>query len=154
MWAGEANSLNNLGEVYYYSFGKYDEALNFFNQSLAISREISYKEGEWASLDYIGELSADRNQLSKALESYQQALVIIKQLKRASPLDTSLPTSERIRLNNIAAVYFRMGEYDKSLDFSNQYLIEKHTILTAPSIQVLDLTRQRQVSALVSIGGR
>lgn len=119
--AGVANSLNNIGEVYYY-FGKYDEALNFFSQSLAISREIGDKEGEWASLDYIGELSADRNQLSKALESYQQALAIIKQLKTASSLDTSLPTSERIRLNNIAAVYFRMGQYDKTLEFLNQAL--------------------------------
>jgi len=28
--AGEANSLNNIGEVYYYSLGNYDEALKFY----------------------------------------------------------------------------------------------------------------------------
>jgi hypothetical protein len=33
--------------------GKYDEALNFFSQSLGISREIGYQEGEWASFDYM-----------------------------------------------------------------------------------------------------
>jgi CHAT domain-containing protein len=31
-------------------------------------------------------------------------------------------------------------------DATDKYLIEKDTILTAPSIQVLDLTRQQQVS--------
>jgi CHAT domain-containing protein len=36
-------------------------------------------------------------------------------------------------------------------DTTDQYLIEKHTILTAPSIQVLDLTRQQQVSAKVAL---
>ena len=121
--AGVANSLNNIGEVYYYSLGKYDDALNFFSQALAIRREIGDKGGEWASLDFMGELYADRNQLSKALESYQQALVIIKQLKITSRSDTSLPTSERIRLNNIAAVYFRMGQYDKTLEFYQQALV-------------------------------
>jgi CHAT domain-containing protein/Tfp pilus assembly protein PilF len=113
--AGEANSLNNIGEVYYYSLGNYDEALKFYQQALAIRREIGDKEGEWASLDYIGELYGDRNQLSQALESYQQALAIIRQLRAASRSDSALQTSERIRLNNIGGVYFRMGQYDKAL---------------------------------------
>lgn len=100
--AGEANSLNNIGEVYYYSLGKYDQALQFFRQSFAIRKEIDDKEGEWAILDYIGELYTDRNQLSKALEAYQQALAIIKQLQATSRFNTSLQTSESLRCSGAA----------------------------------------------------
>lgn len=126
--AGEANSLNNIGEVYFYSLEKYDEALKFYQQALAIRREIGDKEGEWASLDYLGELYATRNQLPQALDSYQQALAIIKQLTTAPSSDSSLLTSERIRLNNIGGVYFRMSQYDKALESYQQALaIHKKT---------------------------
>jgi len=120
--AGVANSLNNIGEVNLYSLGKYDDALKFFSQALAIRQEISDKEGEWISLDFMGELYSARNQLSQAIEAYQQALTIIRKLRSASSSDSALQTSERIRLSNIGGIYFRMGQFDKALETYQQAL--------------------------------
>ncbi|BCL38844.1 CHAT domain-containing protein [Nostoc sp. MS1] len=119
--AGEANSLVNIGYVYFRK-GEYGKALEFFQSSLDIRRNIKDRQNEWIPLSYIGEVYVNLGQYPKALEYYQPALAIIKELKAANPKDSSYATSEEIMLADIGAVYFRMGQYTKALDFYQQTL--------------------------------
>ncbi|WP_242057006.1 CHAT domain-containing tetratricopeptide repeat protein [Planktothrix sp. FACHB-1355] len=59
-----------------------------------------------------------------------------------SPIADLLPTDPNQRVTFIAQDALFMVPFAALQDSAGKYLIEKHTIITAPSIQVLDLTRQ------------
>ena len=60
------------------------------------------------------------------------------------PIAEFLPTEPDARVIFIPQDALFLLSFPALQDESGQYLIEKHTILTAPAIQVLDLTRQQQ----------
>lgn len=66
----EGTALHNLGSVYE-SLGEYQKALEFYEQSLAISRELSAREGEGITLGQMGILydnwGFDRRSISAGL---------------------------------------------------------------------------------------
>jgi len=81
------------------------------------------------------QLPQDANS-NKSLQQLYQLLI--------EPIAELLPTNP-----NNHVIFIPQGElflvpFPALQDSSGQYLIEKHTILTAPSIQVLDLTRQQR----------
>lgn len=112
--AGEAETLNNIGNVYHYNLEQYPQALKFYQQALVIRREVRDRVGEWATLDDIAEVSVAIGKYSQALDAYQQALAIVRQLKDK--------TAEKIRLTNIAGLQFRLGRFDSSLQSYQQAL--------------------------------
>ncbi|MFB2922358.1 CHAT domain-containing protein [Aerosakkonema sp. BLCC-F2] len=59
-----------------------------------------------------------------------------------APIADLLPTDPNERVTFIPQDALFMVPFAALQDSAGKYLIEKHTILTAPSIQVLDLTRQ------------
>ncbi|MEH1839057.1 MAG: tetratricopeptide repeat protein [Nostoc sp.] len=50
---GEGATFNNIGSVYLY-LGQYPKALEFFQQALAINKQVGDKSGEGATLNNIG----------------------------------------------------------------------------------------------------
>jgi CHAT domain-containing protein/Flp pilus assembly protein TadD len=60
------------------------------------------------------------------------------------PIAEFLPTSPEARVIFIPQESLFLLPFGALQDASGQYLIEKHTILTAPAIQVLDLTHQQR----------
>ncbi|MGB7890885.1 MAG: CHAT domain-containing protein, partial [Microcoleus sp.] len=60
------------------------------------------------------------------------------------PIETLLPKDPNARVIFIPQGSLFQVPFPALQDASGTYLIEKHTILTAPSIQVLDLTRQQR----------
>lgn len=70
----------------------------------------------------------------------------LKQLHQLliEPIANLLPSDANARTIFVPQQILFQVPFPALLDASNKYLIEKHTILTAPSIQVLDLTHQRQ----------
>ncbi|UKO99718.1 CHAT domain-containing protein [Nostoc sp. UHCC 0870] len=63
------------------------------------------------------------------------------------PIADLLPSNENERVTFVPQDELFLVPFPALRDAENKYLIEKHTILTAPSIQVLDLTRQQQVNS-------
>ena len=61
--------------------GKYDEALNYYNQAIVIAREVGDRAGEGVSLACIGFVYEAKGQHDQALEYFNQALVIAHELK-------------------------------------------------------------------------
>ncbi|WP_449419106.1 CHAT domain-containing protein [Phormidium nigroviride] len=60
------------------------------------------------------------------------------------PIADLLPTDPKQRVTFIPQETLFLVPFAALQDTNGKYLIEKHTILTAPSIQVLDLTRQQR----------
>ncbi|MGB3138868.1 MAG: CHAT domain-containing protein, partial [Nodosilinea sp.] len=60
------------------------------------------------------------------------------------PIADLLPTDPEQRVITIPQGDLFLVPFPALLNAEGQYLIEQHTLLTAPSIQVLDLTRQRR----------
>ncbi|MEB3338630.1 MAG: CHAT domain-containing tetratricopeptide repeat protein [Leptolyngbyaceae bacterium] len=60
------------------------------------------------------------------------------------PIADLLPTDPQARVTFIPQASLFLVPFVALQDAAGKYLIEKHTILTAPSIQVLELTRQQQ----------
>ncbi len=117
--SGEANTLNNIGLVYN-SWGEKQKALDFYNQSLPLSRAVGDRSGEANTLNNIGNVYNDLGEKQKALDFYNQSLP----LKRA----VGDRSGEANTLGNIGNVYNSWGEKQKALDFYNQSLPLKRAV--------------------------
>ncbi|MEH2061705.1 MAG: CHAT domain-containing tetratricopeptide repeat protein [Nostoc sp.] len=79
---------------------------------------------------------SEEGRLSQCLKRLHQILI--------QPIADLLPTEVNAKVIFIPQGSLFLVPFSALQDDSDQYLIEKHTILTAPSIQVLQLTRQQQ----------
>src|SRR5919199_1224666 len=77
----------------------------------------------------------DGASLAKQLQQLHQLLI--------QPIADLLPTNDRDRVIFIPQSSLFLVPFPALQDKDGKYLIEKHTILTAPSIQVLDLTHKQ-----------
>jgi tetratricopeptide (TPR) repeat protein len=108
-----ARSLNNLGAIYK-NLGQYQKAIDFYQQSLAIKKQIGDRDGEATSLNNLGLVYDYLGQYQKAIDFYQQSVAIAKQIGESS--------IEARSLNNLGAAYDRLGQYQKAIDFYRQAL--------------------------------
>ena len=111
--AGEANTLDNLGETYS-AMGRGQEAFNYFNQALAIWREVGEQGGEAMTLNSMGRAYADLGQKQNSLEVYNQALSISRTIGNRQV--------EALTLNNTGRLYRDLGQHQTALDYYNQAL--------------------------------
>jgi len=72
-------SLTSLGNVYD-SLGEYQKAIEFHQQSLAITREIGDRGGEGKSYMGLGNVYYSLGEYQKAIEFYQQSLAITREI--------------------------------------------------------------------------
>ena len=90
----------------------------------------------------IGSVYLAQSENTKAEEQFKQGLEVSQRI--------NYPLGQAFAYNSLGQISFAKSEYITALNFYEQalqnaqgnYLIEKHTIVTAPSIQVLDATRQ------------
>ncbi|MDZ7956824.1 MAG: tetratricopeptide repeat protein [Aulosira sp. DedQUE10] len=85
------------------AFGKdsfqYEKALGFYQQALAIHREVSDKVSETATLKYLGDVLAKQNQPQLAIAFYKQSVNLtetIRQSLRVVPTDIQQSYTETI----------------------------------------------------------
>ncbi|MCU0540678.1 MAG: CHAT domain-containing protein [Oscillatoriaceae cyanobacterium Prado104] len=89
------------------------------------------------------EFLAVRSRSSTGFAALQPNLPTLHQLL-IDPIQTLLPKDPNARVIFIPQGSLFQVPFPALQDANGTYLIEKHTILTAPSIQVLDLTRQQR----------
>jgi tetratricopeptide (TPR) repeat protein len=110
---GEAQTLNNIGEVYW-SLREMRKALEKYNEALPLRRAIGARRGEAVTLNNIGVVYRSLGEMQKALEKYNEALPISQAVgDRRGEADT---------LNNIGVVYWSLGEMRKALEKYNEAL--------------------------------
>ena len=104
---GEAETLSNIGEVYY-SLGEMRKALEKFNEALPISQAVGDRSGEATTLNSIAVAYSSLGEKKKALEKHNEALLISRAVGDRK--------GEAIMLNSIGAVYWSLGETQKALE--------------------------------------
>jgi CHAT domain-containing protein/Tfp pilus assembly protein PilF len=110
---GEAQALNNIGEVYW-SLGESQKALDKFNEALPIFQAVGDRRWEANSLNNIGLVYDSLGEKQKALDKYIEALPIWRAVGDHS--------GEANTLNNIGVVYNSLGEKQKALEKYNEAL--------------------------------
>ena len=110
---GEAQTLNDIGEVYWW-LGEMQKALEKFNEVLPISRAIGDRSAEAQTLTNIGAVYRSLGEMRKALEKYNEAL----------PLSRAIDDRrvEAATLLSIGLVYWSLGEMQKALEKYNEAL--------------------------------
>jgi tetratricopeptide (TPR) repeat protein len=104
---------NDLGVVYQ-SLGQYQEALNFYRQSLEIQREIGNCNGEANSLGNLGNLYNSLGQYQEARNFYQQSLEIQCEIGDRN--------GEANSLGNLGDIHDSLGKYQEALNLYHQSL--------------------------------
>jgi CHAT domain-containing protein/Tfp pilus assembly protein PilF len=115
---GEAETLNNIGAVYYL-LGEPRKALEKFNESLPIHRAIGDRREEATTLSNIGAVYDLLGEMQKALEKYNEALPIFHAVGDRS--------GEATILSNIGRVYQALGETRKALETFGEALLLRRT---------------------------
>ncbi len=111
--AGEANTLDNLGETYS-AMGQGAEAFKYFNQALPLWQEEGEQGGEALTLNSMGRAYADLGEKQKSLEVYNRALSMSRTVGNRQ--------DEALTLNNMGRLYRDLGQHQTALDYFNQAL--------------------------------
>ncbi|MEW6006813.1 MAG: tetratricopeptide repeat protein, partial [bacterium] len=109
----EAVRVYNQGQEAY-KYGRYEEALGYYERSLKICRALNHLQGISANLNEIGFVYNSLGQYEKALSYYEESLKIYKEL--------NIPQDIAISLNNIGGVYYSLGQYEKALSYYEESL--------------------------------
>jgi CHAT domain-containing protein/predicted negative regulator of RcsB-dependent stress response len=110
---GEAETLTNIGAVYY-SLGEAQKALDKFNDALPIRRLINDRRGEADVLNSIGMAYLSLGETQKALDKFNEALPISRAIGDRK--------GEANTLYSLGDVYQSLGERQKALDKLNEAL--------------------------------
>jgi CHAT domain-containing protein/Tfp pilus assembly protein PilF len=111
---GEANTLTGLG-VISDNLGRYPQALEYYEDALALQRTIQDRRGVGQTLNNIGAVYDNLGQYEAALGFYQDALVIRQDIGDRAGVGQTL--------NNIGLVYRNLGQYETALGFYQDALV-------------------------------
>ncbi|MDJ0590449.1 MAG: CHAT domain-containing protein, partial [Pleurocapsa sp. MO_226.B13] len=111
--AEEASTLNNIGFVYD-DLGEKQQALDYYEKSLPLSRAVGARAGEAVTLNNIGFVYDDLGEKQRALEYYEKSLP----LSRAE----GDRAGDVVTLNNIGSVYYDLGEKQRALEYYEKSL--------------------------------
>jgi len=99
--------LHQLG-ILFQGFGNYDEALKYYQKSLAIEEKLGNKKGVALSLWGIGNVYLDKGDYDNALEQYQKALKTFEKIDDIKNVAGCL--------HQVGRIYQERGDYAAALD--------------------------------------
>ena len=110
-------ALNNMGSIYL-GKGDYDQALDLYNQSLKLAKEMGHQEKMIATtLDGIAMIYLNKGKYNQALDLFSQSLKLAKKIGNQDGIARYL--------NNIGLIYSNKGDYENAL----YYIIQGHDML-------------------------
>ncbi|NEP14909.1 MAG: CHAT domain-containing protein [Symploca sp. SIO2C1] len=96
------------------SLAEYEQAIDFYEQSLAIFREIEDQKGVAISLGNLGNVYLSLAEYERAIDFHQQSLAIKKEIGDRQGV--------AISLNDLGSAYGSLAEYERVIDFYEQSL--------------------------------
>jgi len=105
--------LNDLGDEHY-RLAEYEQAIDFYEQSLAISREIGARQREAYSLNRLGAAYYLLAEYEQAIDFYDQSLAIFREIGDSQ--------GEANSLDNLGFAYNSLAEYERGIEFHDQSL--------------------------------
>lgn len=109
----KANALNNIGYVYKQQ-GNTSKALEWYEKSLKIRKQLDDKKGIATSFNNIGLIYNNLGDISKALGYYKSALKIQNEIKDLKGI--------AISSNNIGSIYAIQGDVSRALEWYDKSL--------------------------------
>ncbi len=103
-----ACSLTNISNAHY-TLGRYEQAIEFFTQTISICRQAQDTAGEGRMLHLAGGAYQFLSQYEKAIEHYEQSLVI-RQALRDNANELSV-------LNDLGTVNYYLNRYENAIDY-------------------------------------
>ena len=129
----KSNQTYNIGNIFL-SLGEIEQAIAFYQQSLAISQEIQDRPGEEISLGGLGNAYNSLGQYEKAIDFYEQSLAISQEIKDRQ--------REVVSLGFLGNAYLSQGQFERAINFYQQSL--------AISREIKD--PQRDATSLIGLG--
>jgi tetratricopeptide (TPR) repeat protein len=129
----KANILKELGTIHSL-LSEERKAIKYYEQALAIAREVGDRRGEGRILGNLGNAYQRRGETRKAIEYYEKALSITHQIGDRK--------GEGDALGGIGYAYYILDESRKAIEFNEQALLINREIRD----------RRREVWALVNLG--
>lgn len=108
-----ASTTYGLG-LSYHGQANYQKAIDFYSQSISISRTIGFREGAIASLNGLGEVYVYLGLNQRAMESFKEALRISSAIGGKD--------NEARSLGNIGYALFAMEDYANALEYHQKAL--------------------------------
>lgn len=116
---GRAYALNQLGRIYR-DISLYPEALDLFQEALAVSQEAESIEFKVYSLNMISVVYIRTDAVKSALDYSQEALRLTETVAEPSE---GLKRSINVSLNSIGNIYQMLGQYDLAIEKFEQSIV-------------------------------
>ncbi len=112
-YSAQATALLKLGNFLYYQ-SRFSEALEVFQELLAIARQTANRWYEGAALGSLGIAYNSLGRYEEAIDFHQQNLTIAREIGDRQ--------GEGKALGNLGNMYNSLGKYEEAIDFHQQYL--------------------------------
>lgn len=106
--------FNRMIGTYYFNIADYENAVLYFKQSLAISRDLGIRKSEAANLNNLANIHAEQSSFGQAIDNYNQALKLYEQEEDIVGISSIL--------HNIGSIYADQLDSEKALDYYKQSL--------------------------------
>ena len=110
----KSNQTYNIGNIFL-SLGEIEQAIAFYQQSLAISQEIQDRPGEEISLGGLGNAYNSLGQYEKAIDFYEQSLAISREIRNRE--------GEAAYLIGLGNAFYSLAEFERAITFYEQSLV-------------------------------
>ena len=101
---------------------QYKDAIQSWEQALAIYQKLKDRNGEAKSLNNLGGAYFQLGQYPKAIEFYQQSLAIKREIGDSPEERLRQRNGEANSLGNLGIAYNSLGQYPKAIEFFQQSL--------------------------------
>ncbi len=139
------SELHNLKGIIHFRMNEPEKALEEYNKSIVISKEINFRKDEARTIFNIASLYDQRAEYKLALYNFSNALTVFESIKYYEGIIPCLT-----RMKNI---YQRLGESDKQYDVERKamdYQLNKELRACKIASSRMDIELNKQITDLIS----
>ena len=109
----KASTLHQMAMIYV-NQGQMEQAIELYQQSLAITKQIGNVQSQASTLHQMGDLYQTQGKMKQAIELYQQSLAITEQIGNVQGKATTL--------HQMAGIYANKGQVEQAINLYQQSL--------------------------------
>jgi tetratricopeptide (TPR) repeat protein len=107
--------------VYYHNMGNFTQAMNTAEKLRQVCEKYDYKLGLAISYSKLGLTHTSLNNLDKALTSYEEFYILIKELYQSNQSNLDIKTHLAVSMSRLGKTYLNLGNLEKALSFFEDF---------------------------------